>query len=198
MRTADVYADCSCGSLTSTPSSVTFCWSARAPATEPYRGIRRVGVRRRDEHGARLQAEQVHDVAALDRQRRDRRAAHGLADAGVGGVDDGCRLVHRHGFGDATERHLGVGSGDGVDAHRNVFVLEGPKPAELDFERVRPGRKTRQIVGAALVRHRRAHPAGRGVGRGDRRAWEHGSLGVFDRAGQAARAGLSGGKAGNR
>jgi hypothetical protein len=38
MRTAVVYADCNCGSLTSTPSRVTFCWSARAPATEPYRG----------------------------------------------------------------------------------------------------------------------------------------------------------------
>ena len=37
-RTALEYAVPNCGSLTSTPSSVTLLWSARAPLTEPLRG----------------------------------------------------------------------------------------------------------------------------------------------------------------
>ena len=44
MRIAEVYAVDICGSLTSMPSSVTLCWSARAPATDPYRGSTVAGL----------------------------------------------------------------------------------------------------------------------------------------------------------
>src|SRR5688572_548232 len=44
MRIAEVYAVAICGSLTSMPSSVTLCWSARAPATDPYRGSTVAGL----------------------------------------------------------------------------------------------------------------------------------------------------------
>ena len=56
MRSTDVYAACVCESLTSTPSSVTVCWSARAPLVAPLRGSLATAFGMKTAPGSRLRS----------------------------------------------------------------------------------------------------------------------------------------------
>ena len=104
------------------PSSVTFCWSERAPRDRSVSRVRRAGVARRDEDCARLQAQEVHDVLRLDRQPRNRLVVHRLADAGVNRVDDRRGFRDRHRLGDAADRKRRVRPGREVDLKDDVLA----------------------------------------------------------------------------
>ena len=112
-----------------------------------------VGVER-DEHGARLQAQQLDDVLGLDRQIANLLRRNGVAEAGVGRVERDCLRDDRHGFVHAAQLEYGVLADGGVDRERNVFGERHLETGQLDLDVVAAGAHVDEAERSAIVGNR--------------------------------------------
>ncbi len=99
-----------------------------------------------------LQAEEVGNVALGEGQGGDLLAVEGVADGGVGGIQQlGCGFVDRDLLGDGGQLEGDVGGGGLADQQVKVGALAGGKAGGHDHEGVRAGRQLGELVLAAGI-----------------------------------------------
>jgi len=121
----------------------------------------------RDEHRARLQAEELDDVARFDGETANLLLADRVAEAGVHRVQDG-RLRHD---GDRLAKladlELHVLTPRRVDAQLHPLEPRGLEAAQLDGEVIDAGRERRHLIQARFVADHRPRRRRRAVRRRD-------------------------------
>ena len=142
----------------------------------------------RHRRGARHQAHEIDELAAVERQRVDRLLRHAVRDGRTRDVHDLALRRHLHDFLAAGDAEGEVDPSLYADAGVDVLPHLRAEALQVDADVVRPRRDERKAIHARCVAGgRQAGGRERAPAQRDRRAWQDRAARILDRADHGAR-----------